>query len=84
MIAHRYILLVGTIKPLNFKCGFGNIYAPSDDRERQAFWEELGTIINSMEILRFLGGDFNSVRSEEEKNWPRLQPFYDVSIFQVH
>ena len=50
VVAQRYILLVGTIKQSNFKCGFGNIYASNDDRERQAFWEELGIVINGMEI----------------------------------
>ena len=52
---------------MNFKCGFGNIYASNDDRERQAFWEELGIVINSMEISWCLRGDFNTVRSVEEK-----------------
>ena len=52
---------------MNFKCGFGNIYASNDDRERQAFWEELGNVINSIEIPWCLGGDFNTIRSEEEK-----------------
>ena len=37
IVAERYVLLVGVIKHLNFKCGFGNIYAPNDDRERQIF-----------------------------------------------
>ena len=50
VVAQRYILLVGTIKQLNFKCDFGNIYAPNEDRKRQAFWEKLGNVINSMEI----------------------------------
>ena len=67
VVSNRYILLVGEIKSKNFKCGFGNIYAPNDDRERQSFWEELGTLIKNMEIPWCLGGDFNSVRCEDEK-----------------
>ncbi|XVF32052.1 hypothetical protein REPUB_Repub17cG0048600 [Reevesia pubescens] len=30
VVAQRYILLVGEIKSLSFKCGFENVYAPKD------------------------------------------------------
>ena len=55
LVAQRFILLVGVIKLQTFKCGFGNIYAPNDDRERQVFWNELGTVINNIEIPWCLG-----------------------------
>ena len=65
--ANRFMLLVGSIKSKNFRCGFGNIYAPNDDRERQAFWMELGSIIKGFDIPWCLGGDFNAVRNKDEK-----------------
>ena len=37
LVSNRYILLIGEINSKNFKCRFGNIYAPNDDRKRQAF-----------------------------------------------
>ena len=50
VVSNRYILLVGMIKSKNFRCGFGNIYTPNDDRERQAFWEDLGIVIKNLQI----------------------------------
>ena len=32
IVTQRYVLLVGVIKALNFKCGFGNVYAPKRDK----------------------------------------------------
>ncbi|XVE94527.1 hypothetical protein REPUB_Repub02eG0016400 [Reevesia pubescens] len=66
-IAQRYILLVGTLIPLNLKCILGNIYAPNDDNERLLLWDELITISDSQTSSWILGGDFNVVRSQEEK-----------------
>ncbi|XVF67225.1 hypothetical protein PTKIN_Ptkin10aG0103200 [Pterospermum kingtungense] len=51
----------------NFKCGFGNAYAPNDDNDSEALWEELYSIINASSIPWCLAGDFNVVRTVEEK-----------------
>ena len=67
IMAQRYVLLVGVIKTLNFKCGFENVYAPNDDRERQIFWEDFDNVIKGIEIPWCLGGDFNVVRMTREK-----------------
>ena len=50
VVSHRYILLEGTIKSRMFKCGFGNIYTPNDDKDRQVFWEELGDVLKGREF----------------------------------
>ena len=34
VVSQRFILLEGTVVSRNFKCGFGNIYAPNDDKEK--------------------------------------------------
>ena len=49
VVNQRYILLVGTVLLRNIRCGFGNIYVPNDDRERQVFWEELEAVLKSKE-----------------------------------
>ena len=67
MLANRYMLVVGSIKSKNFRCGFGNIYAPNDDSEREAFWGELGSVIKNFDIPWCLGGGFNAVKNVEEK-----------------
>ena len=67
MLANRYMLVVGSIKSKYFRCGFGNIYAPNDDSEREAFWGELGSVIKNFDIPWCLGGGFNAVKNVEEK-----------------
>ncbi|PPD74089.1 hypothetical protein GOBAR_DD28980 [Gossypium barbadense] len=41
LIAPRFILLVGHINGLKFRCSFANVYAPNDDEERAQFFSEL-------------------------------------------
>ncbi|XVF49610.1 hypothetical protein PTKIN_Ptkin04bG0027000 [Pterospermum kingtungense] len=36
MVSQRFILVVGMVKSCNLKCGFGNLYAPNDDNDREA------------------------------------------------
>ena len=67
IVNQRFILLEGVVLQRNFKCGFGNIYAPNDEREKQTFWEELGAVLRSKDFPWCLGGDFNTVRYAEEK-----------------
>ncbi|XVF41900.1 hypothetical protein PTKIN_Ptkin01aG0317600 [Pterospermum kingtungense] len=65
--SQRSILLIGRIKQFDFRCGFGNIYAPNDDRDMHALWEELQSFIENLGVPWCLAGDFNIVRSNEEK-----------------
>ncbi|XVF82053.1 hypothetical protein PTKIN_Ptkin16aG0012400 [Pterospermum kingtungense] len=67
VVAQRYILMVGVLKEVNFRCGLGNAYAPNDEEERSRFFEELGGVISNSGCPWVLGGDFNIVQSEEEK-----------------
>ncbi|XVF78708.1 hypothetical protein PTKIN_Ptkin14bG0157300 [Pterospermum kingtungense] len=66
-VSQRYILLVGVIKSRNVKCGLGNVYAPNDDVERSALWEELQQILESNDVPWCVASDFNVVRTSEEK-----------------
>ncbi|XVE69181.1 hypothetical protein DITRI_Ditri09bG0130500 [Diplodiscus trichospermus] len=67
IVSNRFILIIGSIKSLNLRCGFGNGYAPNDDNERAQFWEELSCSLGSLEIPWCLGWDFNVVRNHGEK-----------------
>lgn len=67
IVSNRYVLLVGTVVGVNLRCGFGNIYAPNDDAEREVFWAELQSVIVDASVPWMLMGDFNVVRSAEEK-----------------
>ncbi|XVE87279.1 hypothetical protein DITRI_Ditri18aG0104200 [Diplodiscus trichospermus] len=49
------------------RCGLENIYAPNDDDEMAVFWEMLVALMRSVEVPWCIGGDFNVVRSPEEK-----------------
>ncbi|GMJ02965.1 hypothetical protein HRI_003965700 [Hibiscus trionum] len=66
-IQSRSILVTGTLKEMNFKCGFLNIYAPNSEAERQLFFDQIGGILSSISILIMVAGDFNAVLSKEEK-----------------
>ena len=67
IVANRFLLVVGIIGSRNLRCGFGNIYAPNDDTERQAFWAELGSVIKNFDIPWCLGVISMQSRSEERR-----------------
>ena len=67
IVANRFMRVVGIIGSRNLRCGFGNIYAPNDNTERQAFWAKLGSVIKNFDIPWCLGGDFNAVRWKKRK-----------------
>ncbi|KAL4353131.1 hypothetical protein GQ457_06G018130 [Hibiscus cannabinus] len=67
VIKDRFIVLVGTIVRLKLKCGLVNIYAPNDQVARVNFFDFLSDTISSIQVPVFVGGDFNTVKSREEK-----------------
>ncbi|XVF49156.1 hypothetical protein PTKIN_Ptkin03bG0245900 [Pterospermum kingtungense] len=67
IVDRRFILLIGVFKEKNFRCGMGTVYAPNDEGERSRFFEELSVVLRNAGCPWVLGGDFNIVRSEEEK-----------------
>ncbi|XVF70808.1 hypothetical protein PTKIN_Ptkin11bG0191400 [Pterospermum kingtungense] len=66
-VSQRYILLIGVLQEINFRCGLDNVYAPNDESERSRFFDELSRVLDNAGCPWILGGDFNIVRSEEEK-----------------
>ncbi|PWA62682.1 RNA-directed DNA polymerase, eukaryota [Artemisia annua] len=48
-------------------CNIINVYAPQRDVDKRLLWSELAALINSKVGLWVVAGDFNSVRSAEER-----------------
>ncbi|KAL4379088.1 hypothetical protein GQ457_02G028950 [Hibiscus cannabinus] len=66
-IHKSYIVLLGSIIPLQFKCALVNIYAPNDNAERLSVFSELRSTLSQLSVPLLLGGDFNIVRTLDEK-----------------
>ncbi|XVE89968.1 hypothetical protein DITRI_Ditri20bG0039100 [Diplodiscus trichospermus] len=65
-----------------YRCGFGNIYAPNEDAEKEVLWAELKQAMSNFEVSWCLGGDFNVIRHPEEKigasfNFAAMSQFSD-------
>ncbi|KAK8614786.1 hypothetical protein V6N13_068577 [Hibiscus sabdariffa] len=66
-IHKSYIVLLGCIIPLQFKCALVNIYAPNDNAERLSVFSELRSTLSQLSVPLLLGGDFNIVHTLDEK-----------------
>ena len=44
-----------------------NIYGPQGSRQKEELWSELLNIMNSIEAVWILLGDFNAIRSQDER-----------------
>ncbi|OMO61021.1 Endonuclease/exonuclease/phosphatase, partial [Corchorus capsularis] len=58
----------GSIKALDMKCIFVNVYAPNNDEERRSFFEELSAHLSGFNVTICICGHFNVVRFEEERS----------------
>lgn len=68
VISHKnYLFLIGMARGIRTKVGFGNVYTSNDEKEQNVVWDELSQIIAGGDISWVLGGDFKSVRNEEER-----------------
>ncbi|KAJ0702066.1 putative RNA-directed DNA polymerase [Helianthus annuus] len=63
----NFLLIKGRMVGCNSAVNFLNIYAPQGTAAKKEVWDTLSPIITSTDGLWVLGGDFNSVRSREEK-----------------
>ncbi|XP_073361214.1 uncharacterized protein [Aegilops tauschii subsp. strangulata] len=69
-------------RALNFKWEIIAVYGPADHRRSEAFLAELRRKVTSAQLPVVVGGDFNLIRTEEDKsnnlvNFPRMQMFND-------
>ncbi|XVF06433.1 hypothetical protein REPUB_Repub06bG0047700 [Reevesia pubescens] len=67
IISRRYIVVIGSIKPLKLKCGLVNVYASNDDGERSFSWDEIFDLLKFKNLPWIFGGDFNVIRFMVEK-----------------
>ncbi|KAL4308915.1 hypothetical protein GQ457_01G015960 [Hibiscus cannabinus] len=67
IIKDRIILLIGFLCATNLRCGLLNVYAPNDPGERNKFLDSVTVFIENLHIPVLVGGDFNKVKSPEEK-----------------
>ncbi|GMJ13957.1 hypothetical protein HRI_005064900 [Hibiscus trionum] len=70
-VEERLIVVTGSLAKTKSKVGICNIYAPNDLGERRRFFEQLSGIIDTLGIPVILGGDFNSVLTNEERSGVR-------------
>ncbi|KAJ0856893.1 putative RNA-directed DNA polymerase [Helianthus annuus] len=63
----RFLVVSGTVLGSNGKLNILNLHAPNDLRSRRELWDEIVEIKGQMEGLWIMFGDFNDVRSEEER-----------------
>lgn len=69
-------------RALNFKWEIIAVYGPADHRRSEAFLDELRRKVAAAQLPMVVGGDFNLIRSEDDKNnnlvnFPRMQMFND-------
>ncbi|XP_073360406.1 uncharacterized protein [Aegilops tauschii subsp. strangulata] len=72
-------------RSLNFKWVIIAVYGPADHRRSGTFLAELRRKVASAQFLVVVGGDFNLIRTEEDKsnnlvNFPRMQLFNDCIV----
>ncbi|GMI79802.1 hypothetical protein HRI_001649500 [Hibiscus trionum] len=63
----RVIIILGTLVEAKLRIGVCNVYDPNDQSERTMFWSQLKALIDSLRVPIIMGGDFNAVRTWEEK-----------------
>ncbi|GMJ04237.1 hypothetical protein HRI_004092900 [Hibiscus trionum] len=63
----RAIILVGRLLAVNRNVGLINVYAPNSLMERRSFFSSLIDRIHDIFVPVIVGGDFNSVLSEDER-----------------
>ncbi|KAJ9551049.1 hypothetical protein OSB04_015094 [Centaurea solstitialis] len=59
--------VIGEWEGINIPVGIINVYAPQASSQKEILWNELGSTVENDSILWILLGDFNSVRTKEEK-----------------
>ncbi|EOY08208.1 Uncharacterized protein TCM_022551 [Theobroma cacao] len=63
----NFIMLIGRVNGIDYRCGFINIYAFNDKGKRKELWDELNELMSNMEVWWIIRGDFNTVRFEDEQ-----------------
>ncbi|XP_071705294.1 uncharacterized protein [Rutidosis leptorrhynchoides] len=67
-VSNFFVGVRGMWKSTGAKFNLVNVYGPHDDQNKQLFWNQLHTLIsNAPNDAWVISGDFNEVRSDEER-----------------
>nr|GEY71869.1 putative reverse transcriptase domain-containing protein [Tanacetum cinerariifolium] len=67
VVEQNYLGILGRWSGISKYIGFVNVYAPQANADKEVLWTSLGVLINSFDDIWVVLGDFNAVRSREEK-----------------
>ncbi|KAK9015789.1 hypothetical protein V6N11_006883 [Hibiscus sabdariffa] len=67
IVTQRFIALVGVIKSVNLRCGLLNVYGPSMEADKEAFFSELLSCMVNLNVPWCIGGDLNVFLHAKEK-----------------
>ncbi|KAJ0874585.1 putative RNA-directed DNA polymerase [Helianthus annuus] len=64
---HRFLLVSGKVSKVAERVNLVNIHAPNDASLRRALWSEISELFSQFDGVWILFGDFNEVRSADER-----------------
>ncbi|GJV79897.1 RNA-directed DNA polymerase, eukaryota [Tanacetum coccineum] len=74
IVGRNFVVVVGTWAGMQGKVGIMNVYAPQDRHLKEALWSSIESILGSVNITWIVFGDFNVVRSQEDRSGCRFNP----------
>ncbi|GJX04072.1 RNA-directed DNA polymerase, eukaryota [Tanacetum coccineum] len=74
-IDRNFLCILGSWVGVSMKVGLINVYAPQSSSQKVILWASIESLINSMEAIWVIYGDFNVVRNHDE----RLGSYFDES-----
>ncbi|GJS67993.1 RNA-directed DNA polymerase, eukaryota [Tanacetum coccineum] len=72
IVDRNFVVVIGTWVGMQGKVGIMNVYAPQDRHLKEALWSSIESLLNSVNITWIVFGDFNVVRSQEERSGCRF------------
>ncbi|XP_039035964.1 uncharacterized protein LOC120172619 [Hibiscus syriacus] len=72
VIHSRFV--AGLMEGVQGICCFINVYGPSVDADKEQFFRELSSFLEQLDCPVCLGGDFNAVLTQEEKDGGAVNP----------
>ncbi|GKD03685.1 RNA-directed DNA polymerase, eukaryota [Tanacetum coccineum] len=63
----NFLCVLGSWVGVSVKVGLINVYAPQASSQKAALWASIESLINSMEAIWVIYGDFNVVRNSDER-----------------
>nr|GFA10970.1 hypothetical protein [Tanacetum cinerariifolium] len=67
LVDRNYLAILGRWSEISRSVGFVNVYAPQANADKEVLWASLDVLINSLDAIWVVFGDFNAVRSREER-----------------